>query len=44
MEEEFTTIRIRVSTKERLEKFGTFGDNFDEALAKALEQAEKCKK
>ena len=39
-EEEFTTIRIRKTTCERLKKHGVLGDNMDVVMTKVLEKAE----
>jgi hypothetical protein len=43
-ENKFTTITLRESTKERLQKHGNMGESFDELLNRILDQIEKVKK
>lgn len=40
MSEEYTTIRVSKTTKERLEKFGEMGMSYDEVIAKVLDELE----
>lgn len=40
IEEKSTTIKVRVSTRERLRKYGTLGDTFDSVINKILNQVE----
>ena len=37
---EFTTIGVKPSTKERFEKFGVYGDSADDILNKLMDKAE----
>ncbi len=37
-EEEFTTIRIKTKTRDRLRLRGQMGDNFDEVIEKLLDE------
>lgn len=37
----FTTISVQKKTKERLRKFGSFGETWDEALNRLLDIVEK---
>jgi hypothetical protein len=40
-EEEWTTIRIKVNTRIRLEKYGEFRDSLDDVLSRILDMVEK---
>ena len=38
-----TTIKVLKVTKDRLDKYGQFGDTYDDILTRVLDLADKCK-
>jgi hypothetical protein len=43
MEDRYSTIRLRVSTKSRLEDLGRKSESFDALLRRLLDHVERCK-
>ena len=39
--EDYTTIRVSKTTKERLEKFGEMGMSYDDVITKVLDEMEE---